>query len=63
MYLFGRLDRFILSSVMTAGLEKMLRVKGIQYNIIVGVRLVLYGLTAPLLAIARMKFGPNRVLA
>ena len=62
MYLFNSLDKSNLGNAKTAGLEKTLKLKGDQYNIILSVFFVPYVLTAPFLSIAGKKFGPNRVL-
>ena len=62
MYLFNSLDKSNLGNAKTAGLEKTLGLKGDQYNIILSVFFIPYVLTAPFLAIAGKKYGPNRVL-
>src|SRR5579862_8326316 len=62
MYLFNSLDKSNLGNAKTAGLEKTLKLKGDQYNIILSVFFVPYVLTAPFLGIAGKKYGPNRVL-
>lgn len=62
MYLFNSLDKSNLGNAKTNGLEKTLRLKNGQYNTILSVFFVPYVLTAPLLAIAGKKYGPNRVL-
>jgi MFS family permease len=62
MYLFNSLDKSNLGNAKTAGLEKTLKLKGDQYNIILSVFFVPYVLTAPFLGIAGKKYGPSRVL-
>ena len=62
MYLFNSLDKSNLGNAKTAGLEKTLKLKGDQYNIILSVFFVPYVLTAPFLGILGKKLGPNRVL-
>lgn len=62
MYLFNSLDKSNLGNAKTAGLEKTLRLKDHQYNLILSVFFVPYVLTAPFLAILGKKYGPNRVL-
>lgn len=62
MYLFNSLDKSNLGNAKTAGLEKTLKLRGDQYNIILSVFFVPYVLTAPLLGIAGKKYGPSRVL-
>jgi MFS family permease len=62
MYLFNSLDKSNLGNAKTAGLEKTLKLKGDQFNIILSVFFVPYVLTAPFLGIAGKKYGPSRVL-
>ena len=62
MYLFNSLDKSNLGNAKTAGLEKTLGLKNHDYNTILSVFFVPYVLTAPFLAIAGKKYGPNRVL-
>ena len=62
MYLFNSLDKSNLGNAKSDGLEKTLNLVGDQYNIILSVFFVPYVLTAPVLAIAGKKYGPNRVL-
>ena len=62
MYLFNSLDKSNLGNAKTAGLEKTLKLKGDQYNIILSVFFVPYVLTAPFLGIAGKKYGPSRIL-
>ena len=62
MCLFNSLDKSNLGNAKTAGLEKTLKMKGEQYNIILSVFFVPYVLTAPFLGILGKRLGPNRVL-
>lgn len=62
MYLFNSLDKSNLGNAKTAGLEKTLKLKGNDYNIILSIFFIPYVLTAPFLGIAGKRFGPNRVL-
>lgn len=62
MYLFNSLDKSNLGNAKTAGLEKTLKLKGSDYNMILSIFFIPYVLTAPFLGIAGKKFGPNRVL-
>ncbi|KAL8941882.1 MAG: hypothetical protein Q9216_001992 [Gyalolechia sp. 2 TL-2023] len=62
MYLFNSLDKSNLGNAKTHGLEKTLKLKQSEYNIILSVFFVPYVLTAPFLAILGKKYGPNRVL-
>ena len=62
MYLFNSLDKSNLGNAKTAGLEKTLRLKGDQYNVILSVFFVPYVLTAPFLGILGKKYGPHLVL-
>lgn len=62
MYLFNSLDKSNLGNAKTHGLEKTLKLKNHDYNIILSVFFVPYVLTAPFLAILGKKYGPNRVL-
>ena len=62
MYLFNSLDKSNLGNAKTAGLEKTLKLKGDQFNIILSVFFVPYVLTAPFLGVAGKKYGPSRVL-
>lgn len=62
MYLCNALDKGNLGNAKTAGLEKTLKLKGDQYNLILSIFFVPYVLTAPFLAMAGKKYGPSRVL-
>jgi len=62
MYLFNSLDKSNLGNAKTAGLETTLHLTGNQYNILLSIFFIPYVLTAPFLAIAGKKYGPNRVL-
>jgi MFS family permease len=62
MYLFNSLDKSNLGNAKTAGLEKTLKLKGDQFNLILSVFFVPYVLTAPFLGIAGKKYGPSRIL-
>ena len=62
MYLFNSLDKSNLGNAKTAGLEKTLKLKGNDYNLILSIFFIPYVLTAPFLAMAGKKFGPSRVL-
>lgn len=56
MYLFNSLDKSNLGNAKTAGLEKTLKLKGNQYNVILSVSFVPYVLTAPFLSTAGKKY-------
>jgi hypothetical protein len=62
MYLFNSLDKSNLGNAKTDGLETTLHLTGNQYNILLSIFFIPYVLTAPILAIAGKKYGPNRVL-
>jgi MFS family permease len=62
MYLFNSLDKSNLGNAKTAGLEKTLKLKDDQYNLILSIFFIPYVLTAPFLAILGKKYGPNKVL-
>jgi hypothetical protein len=55
MYLFNSLDKSNLGNTKTAGLEKTLKLKDDQFNIVPSVFFVPYVLTAPFLGIAGKK--------
>ena len=61
-YLFNSLDKSNLGNAKTAGLEKSLKLKDGQYNLILSIFFIPYVLTAPFLGILGKKYGPNRVL-
>ncbi|KAK5063188.1 hypothetical protein LTR84_005265 [Exophiala bonariae] len=62
MYFFNALDKGNLGNAKTAGLEKDLKLKDGQYNLILSIFFIPYVLTAPFLGLAGKKFGPSRVL-
>ncbi|KAF1989010.1 putative MFS transporter [Aulographum hederae CBS 113979] len=62
MYLFNSLDKSNLGNAKTAGLERTLKLKPDQYNIILSVFFIPYVLTAPFLGMAGKKYGPHKVL-
>ncbi|KAK5103930.1 hypothetical protein LTS08_003354 [Lithohypha guttulata] len=62
MYLCNALDKGNLGNAKTAGLEKTLKLRGNQYNLILSIFFIPYVLTAPFLAMAGKKWGPSRVL-
>ena len=62
MYLFNSLDKSNLGNAKTSGLEKTLKLKGDDYNIILSVFFVPYVLFAPVLGLLGKRYGPHRVL-
>lgn len=62
MYLFNSLDKSNLGNAKTAGLEKTLKLKGNDYNILLSIFFIPYVLTAPFLGIAGKRFGASKVL-
>ena len=62
MYLFNSLDKSNLGNAKTSGLEKTLKLKGDDYNIILSVFFVPYVLFAPVLGLLGKKYGPHKVL-
>ncbi|KAI9743057.1 MAG: hypothetical protein M1818_003352 [Claussenomyces sp. TS43310] len=62
MYLFNSLDKSNLGNAKTDGMEETLGMHGNQYNTVLSVFYVPYVVTAPFLAAAGKRWGPNRVL-